>query len=186
MFDVKGLIEEMLKWLGLRGLSFTARSGAGAAFFLESAAVTLGGKLALGEFGQLSPALARMYDLRDPVFLAELNVDELLARRNDSRGFKALPQFPGIRRDIALLIPEAVTHEAVLNVVKQARPANLESVELFDIFRGKNVPPGQKSVAYAFHYRAADRTLTDADVNTAQEKLAEQLRQGLNATLREG
>ena len=57
---------------------------------------------------------------------------------------------------------EAVTHEAVLNTVKQARPQNLESVELFDVFRGQNVPAGQKSVAYAFTYRAADKTLTDA------------------------
>ena len=83
-----------------------------------------------------------------------------------------------------MLVPESTTHESVLNVVKQAKPANLESVELFDVFRGQHVPAGQKSMAYAFIYRASDRTLTDAEVNAAHEKLVEQLRQKLQATVR--
>ena len=104
----------------------------------------------------MSPALARQYDLRDAVLLAELNLDSLLslARRNASgKTFKPLPAFPAIRRDVAMLVPEATTHEAVLNTVRQAKPQNLERVELFDVFRGKNVPTGQKSMAYAFTYR---------------------------------
>ena len=61
-----------------------------------------------------------------------------------------------------MLVPAATTHEAVMAVVKQAKPANLERVELFDVFRGKNVPEGQKSLAFALTYRSAERTLTDA------------------------
>ena len=71
-----------------------------------------------------------------------------------------------------------------LAMVKQARPGNLENVELFDVFRGKNVPEGQKSVAYAFTYRHAGRTLTDAEVNAAHDKLVEQFRQTLQAVVR--
>ena len=97
----------------------------------------------------------------------------------------SLPAFPSIRRDIAMLVPEATAHDAVLQVVKESKPANLESVELFDVFRGKNVPPGQKSMAYAFTYRHADRTLTDAEVNTAHDKLVAQLKQRLQAVVRE-
>jgi phenylalanyl-tRNA synthetase beta chain len=82
-------------------------------------------------------------------------------------------------------VPEPTTHEAVLQVIKQAKPANLESVDLFDIFRGKNVSAGQKSMAYALTYRSSERTLTDAEVNAAQEKVIEQLKQKLNATVRE-
>jgi phenylalanyl-tRNA synthetase beta chain len=84
-----------------------------------------------------------------------------------------------------MILPEATTHEAVLQAVKQAKPANLEGVELFDVFRGKNVPSGQKSVAYAFTYRHAERTLTDAEINAAQEKLVAQLKQRLQAVVRE-
>jgi len=122
--------------------------------------------------------------LRDAVFLAEFNLDTLLARRNPNKSFKALPQFPASRRDVALLVAESVTHDAVLQTVKQAKAANLESVELFDVFRGKGVPPGQKSVAYAITYRAADKTLTDVEVNAAHAKLLEALQTRLPADLR--
>jgi phenylalanyl-tRNA synthetase beta chain len=133
----------------------------------------------------LIPSLAKQYDLRDAVLLAELNFDLLLARRNPAKTFKSIPAFPAIRRDVAMLVPETTTHEAVLNTVRQTKPQNLEVVELFDIFRGKNIPEGQKSMAYAFTYRNPERTLTDAEVNAAQEKLVDQLKQNLQATIRE-
>jgi phenylalanyl-tRNA synthetase beta chain len=183
LYDLKGVLEEFLDQFGLRGVTWTARE-AGTPLFLESAVVQLGGKVPLGELGQLSPSLAKQYDLRDAVLVAELDFDALLVRRNTSKSFKPLPQFPGIRRDVAMLVPETTTHDAVCNVVKQARPANLEGLELFDVFRGGHVPAGQKSMAYAFTYRHPERTLTDAEVNSEQEKLVEQLRTKLQATIR--
>jgi len=110
----------------------------------------------------------------------------LLARRNTVRSFKTLPAFPAIRRDVAMLVPETTSHDSIAQQVKQARPANLESVELFDVFRGTNVPAGQKSVAYAFTYRNLERTLTDAEVNAAHEKLVAQLKLLPGTTIREG
>jgi phenylalanyl-tRNA synthetase beta chain len=183
-FDLKGLLEEFLEQFGLRGVTF-ARCAENSALFLESSTMALGGKLQLGEFGQLLPTLAKKYDLRDAVFLAELNLDLLLARRNPAKSFKPLPQFPAIRRDVAMLVAENVTHESVLQTVKQTKPANLESVELFDIFRGKNVPEGQKSLAYAFTYRAPEKTLTDAEVNSAHARIVDALKSQLKATVRE-
>jgi phenylalanyl-tRNA synthetase beta chain len=181
--DLKGLLEEFFEQFGLRGMTFNRRAES-TALFLESATIQLG-KQTLGELGQLSPVLAKKYDLRDAVLLAELNLDWLLARRNPSKSFKPFPQFPAIRRDVAMIVPETTTHEAVLQTVKQAKPANLESVELFDVFRGKNVPEGQKSLAYAFTYRAADKTLTDAEANAAHTKVVEAFKTQLKATVRE-
>jgi len=182
-FDLKGLLEEFFEQFGARGITYTRRPES-SPLFLESAAIQLG-KFPLGEFGQLLPALAKRYDLKDAVFLAELNLDILLARRNRSRAFKPLPAQPSVRRDVAMLVPEPTTHEAVVQAVKQSKPANLESVELFDVFRGKNVPAGQKSVAYAFTYRSPERSLTDAEVNAAHEKVIGQLKQSLQATVRD-
>jgi phenylalanyl-tRNA synthetase beta chain len=182
-YDLKGLVEDLLEQFGLRGVVFTKRPDS-TALFLESAAVTLGGKLPLGELGQLLPPLAKKYDLREAVFLAEFDLDLLLSKRNPVKSFKALPQFPSSRRDVAILVTEATTHDAVLTTVKQAKPANLEAVELFDVFRGQGVPSGQKSLAYAFTYRAADKTLTDAEVNAAHEKAVESLKQKLAAVIR--
>ena len=81
-------------------------------------------------------------------------------------------------------VAEATTHDAVLQTVKQAKPANLETVELFDVFRGQGVPEGQKSLAYAFTYRAVEKTLTEAEVNSAHEKAVESLKQKLSAVIR--
>lgn len=152
--------------------------------FLESATIALGGKLPLGELGLLSPLLAKKYDFRDAVLFAELNLDQLIARRNASKSFKPLPQFPSSRRDVAMIVPESVTHEAVLQTVKQAKAANLETVELFDVFRGNHVPEGQKSLAYAFTYRAADKTLTDGEVNSAHAKVVDAIKAQFQAVMR--
>ncbi|HNZ74604.1 MAG TPA: phenylalanine--tRNA ligase subunit beta [Verrucomicrobiota bacterium] len=181
--DLKGLLEEFLEQFGVRGMNYVRRPES-TALFLESATVHLG-RFQLGEFGLLLPSLARQHDLRDAVLLAELNLDLLLARRNPNKSFRPLPAFPAIRRDIAMILPAATTHESILQVIKQAKPANLEAVELFDVFRGKNVPAGQKSMAYAFTYRHADRTLTDAEVNAVHDKLVVHLKQRLQATVRE-
>jgi len=181
--DLKGVLEEFFDQFGLRGMTFTRRAES-TAFFLESAVISLG-KNQIGEFGQLLPALTKKYDLRDAVLLAELNLDLLLARRNPAKSFKLLPAFPAIRRDVAMIVPEATTHDAVLQVVKQTKPANLETAELFDVFRGKHVPEGQKSLAYAFTYRNAERTLTDAEVNAAHTKVVDALKAQLKATVRE-
>jgi len=161
--DLKGVLEEFLEHFGVRGVTHAPRAQS-TVLFIESAAVLLGGKLALGEWGQLHPVLARRYDLRDPVFLAELDLSQILLRRHPARTFKPLPAFPSIRRDLALVVAESVTHDAVLAAVRQARAQNLEAVELFDVFRGKNIAPGQKSLAYAFTFRSSVRRReTDAE-----------------------
>lgn len=177
------MLEEFFEQFGVRGLTYNRRADS-TTLFLESATIHLG-KFQVGELGQLLPGLAKRYDLRDAVLLAELSLDTLLARRNPAKSFKALPAFPSIRRDVAMLVPEATSHDAVLQIVKQAKPANLESVELFDVFRGKNVAAGQKSMAYAFTYRSAERTLTDAEATAAHQKLVEQFKAKLQAVVRE-
>jgi phenylalanyl-tRNA synthetase beta chain len=183
-YDLKGVLEEFFDQFGLRGMTFARRADPDKSGFLESAVISLG-KNQIGEFGQLLPALAKKYDLRDAVLLAELNLDFLLAYRNPTRSFKPLPAFPAIRRDVAMIVPEATTHDAVLQIVKRTKPANLETAELFDVFRGKHVPEGQKSVAYAFTYRAVDKTLTDAEVNAAHTKIVEAFKAQLQAVVRE-
>ncbi|MCI0748103.1 MAG: phenylalanine--tRNA ligase subunit beta [Verrucomicrobia subdivision 3 bacterium] len=184
IFDLKGILEEFLEQFGVRGANYARRAEA-VSPYIESAVIQLGGKLILGEIGQLSPLLAKRCDLRDRVLIAELNLDMLLARRKSEKSFKPLPAFPSIRRDVAMIVPESTPHESVLNTVKKLKPANLERVDLFDVFRGQNIPPGQKSMAYAFTYRNPERTLTDEEVNAAHEKVIEQFRKELQATIRD-
>lgn len=184
LYDLKGLLEELLDSMGLRGVVWTPNPSP-SDLFLESASVTLGGKLVLGRFGQVQPAVARRHDLRDPVLMAELDLDLLLARRNRSKGFKPLPQFPSSQRDIAMIVPEAVTHDAVLGVVRKVQPPHLERVELFDVFRGRHVADGFKSMAYSFTFRAPDRTLKEDEVNATNATLVEAFKTSLQAAIRE-
>ncbi|MDA1274669.1 MAG: phenylalanine--tRNA ligase subunit beta [Verrucomicrobia bacterium] len=184
IFDLKGLVEEFLEQFGIPRIAWIRRPDP-TTLFVESAAILLGGKLHLGEIGQLQPALAKLHDLRDSVLIAQLNLDEVLARRNRSKTFKPIAPYPSVRRDVAMLVPESTTHESVASVVRQSKAANLEKTELFDVFRGKNVEASQKSMAYAFTYRHSDRTLTDTEVNTAHEKLVALLKQKLGAVVRD-
>lgn len=183
IYDLKGLLEEFFDNFGLRGLTYVRRPGP-TPLFAESATIHLG-RFELGQLGHVLPLLAKQFDLRDPAFLAEINLDTCLARRNPGKSFRSLPAFPSIRRDIAMVLPEETSHEAILQVVRQAKAANLESVELFDVFRGKNVPAGQKSMAYAFTYRSQERTLTDAEANSAHERVVGALKEKLRAAIRE-
>ena len=108
----------------------------------------------------------------------------MLKRRTVKRSFKLLPTFPGTRRDIAMIVSEDVTHDAVLASTRKAKPKNLKEVELFDVYRGEGVEEGDKSVAYAFHYRSDEGTLKDKQVDAIHEKVIEQLRNDLNANIR--
>ena len=182
IYDLKGVIETLLEQLGIRGVQWQRDESAGP-LYIESATVLIG-KHRAGEIGQLNPITARKYDLRESVLLAEFNLDFLLSRRNLSKSFEALAAFPSVRRDVAMIVEDSVTHERVVSVVKQTKPRNLEDLSLFDVFRGKNVPEGRKSVAYAFTYRNKERTLTEAEVNSAHEKVVEQLKSQLHAEIR--
>ena len=183
MPDLLGVLEVVLSELGVHGVS-RARRGKETGLFVESAALVLG-KKEIGELGQLLPTLARDYELRGTVLMAELNLDLLLQRRSTGHAFKVLPQFPAIERDVAMLVPEGVIHERVLEVVRQANPEHLSRTNLFDVFRGKNIPLGKKSMAYAFTYRHGERTLTDQEVNGAHEKLVAALYRELGAEIRD-
>lgn len=184
LFDLKGVIEDFAEAFGISGSNWKTAITSDS-FFLESVEMTLGNNIFLGKLGQLAPLLARQYDARDPVLLAELDLDQLLRRRSRTASFKPLPQFPSIRRDLALVVPESVTHQAVLDVVRKLKAPNLEAIDLFDLFRGSPILDGQKSMAYSFTYRASDRTLREEEVTAAQSRIADALKTSLGATLRE-
>jgi phenylalanyl-tRNA synthetase beta chain len=135
------------------------------------------------EIKRIPAAQAKKMDLRDEVVLAEL---ELPDARPVETQYRELPRFPAIVRDVALVVNEGVRHGDVLAAVENSRNKYLERVELFDIFRGGPVAAGRKSMAYSLTYRAPDRTLTDAEVNEAHEKLKAQLKQMLSCEIREG
>lgn len=182
LFDLKGRLEILLEALGVQGAQWR-RAELSESPFVEEGSLLIG-KQVIGRFGQMRPLLTAHLDLKKPVFLAELDLKTLLTRRSKKRPFQALPVFPSARRDAAMLVDESISHADVLRAVKKAKPDFLQTVELFDVFRGKGIPEGKKSLAYAFVYRHRRRTLKDEEVATAHAKIIRRLQDEIAAEIR--
>ncbi|MCS7049810.1 MAG: hypothetical protein NZ483_11030, partial [Verrucomicrobiae bacterium] len=138
-----------------------------------------------GEVRVVAGAELRRWDLRQPVVVAEVGLDGWLRREEPPRQYRELPRFPAVVRDVAWVVDESVTHGTLMAAMERHRTNLLERIELFDIFRGGTLPTGKKSVAYSLTYRAADRTLTDREVNEAHERLVRAVQRELGCEIRE-
>jgi phenylalanyl-tRNA synthetase beta chain len=99
---------------------------------------------------------------------------------------KPIPAYPSVTRDVALIVDEGVTHAETERAIREAAPAELEDVWLFDVFRKAAIGAGRKSVAYRLRFRSRERTLTDEETNAYHAAIKEALRERLHAELREG
>jgi phenylalanyl-tRNA synthetase beta chain len=122
------------------------------------------------------------------VLVAELNADLLLDKSGSAKKFRELDRYPAITRDIAMIVPEKLTHAEVLRAIQEPTEPLLEAVQLFDLFEitEEAAPPASgKSLAYRLTYRAKNRTLTNEEVTAAHAKIRERLKRELEVTLRE-
>ncbi len=165
----------------LRGVALDYHDLKGALEELEN---RLGVELG-AEIQTITPAAARKLDLRDAVYLAECRLEAVLAAPRAEIQYRELSRFPAVERDIALIVDESVAHADVLAAIRRHSNKILETVQLFDIFRSSPIPTGKKSLAYALTYRAAERTLTDAEVNQAHDELKRQVSSEIDCELRE-
>jgi phenylalanyl-tRNA synthetase beta chain len=131
----------------------------------RTAEVCVGGQR-LGVLGQLHPTIAERFDLDgSPVFVAELDFERLLEVARPVQGVQTPSRFPSADRDIATIVDDGTPHAEVESAIRDAAGALLESVQLFDVYRGQPIPAGRKSLAFSLRYRAADRTLEDDEVS---------------------
>ncbi len=141
-------------------------------------------KVAVGWIGLIKASIRREWRLSDPVAALEVETSALLARRETPR-YAPVPAYPFIERDVAMVIGDNVRHEEVVRVIRAAAPKELESIRLFDVFRGRAIGAGRRSVAYALTYRSPARTLTDEEANDFHNRVKNALRKELGAELRE-
>ncbi len=182
LHDLRGILERLLP-VG-RELEFVRTKRTGLLLAVE---VRAGGK-PLGNAGQLDPARTRELDLRAPVFAADLDAVAFEALASGDRRFAALPRFPAVTRDIALLVDLAVPHAGLAAAMRAAQEPLLSSLLPFDIFtdpKGERVPAGKKSVAYSLTYRAEEKTLTNDEVNAAHARVKKALGDAVAVQFRE-
>jgi phenylalanyl-tRNA synthetase beta chain len=148
-----------------------------------------GARLRLGDadagvFGLLSRDALEAWDLAVPVFVFELDLD-VLSRLGKTMGdYHPLPRFPRVRRDIALVVGEAQGAGDVLAEIEGAGEPLLSGVEVFDVYRGKQLGAGKKSIGFALTYMSSERTLTDGEVDEAHARITGRLLEKFEATLR--
>ena len=142
----------------------------------------------VGMAGQLRPSEARQLDIQGAIVAAEIDLESLLSQRKPASVYKALPKFPSVTRDIALIAPRSLPHAEIEQTLLSANEELLAGVELFDVFtdaQGIRVPADAKSLAYSLTYRAADRTLTADEVNAVHSRLKQKITSELGVTARE-
>ncbi|NJS09236.1 MAG: phenylalanine--tRNA ligase subunit beta [Microcoleus sp. CSU_2_2] len=185
-FEAKGILESAFQELGL-AVEYQRDSSNSRLHPGRTAALSLNGKH-LGIFGQLHPQLQQEKDLPEQVYVFQLDLGLLVANlersNNLTRKFTDYSSFPASDRDIAFFAPIEVPVVDMQSAMKQAAGNLLNSVELFDEYRGENVPTGQRSLAFRLVYRAGDRTLSDTDVEPAQQKVRDVLVEKFGVSLR--
>ncbi|MCI6693102.1 MAG: phenylalanine--tRNA ligase subunit beta [Clostridium sp.] len=181
--DLKGVVENALEKLGLSKVKFTRESDNPSYHPGKTAALMIGNKK-VGVLGEVHPDVSENYGVDTNCYLAELNLDLLFEYAKTDKKYKALPKFPAVTRDIALLVNDEVLVQEIEETIRRAGGNLVEKVELFDIYKGAQIPEGKKSIAYAIAYRDEKKTLTDNDVNKVHDKILRSLEHKLGATLR--
>ena len=179
-FDAKGVIETLLERLGVDA-EYTASSDK-TLVPTRQAAITVD-KQSIGILGEVHPRIAEQYDIAaQTICLFEIDMEKLLAATSSDKKFRPLPKFPAVLRDIAIILDVETPSQKVIDIIGKSPLA--ARVTLFDVYTGKQVPEGKKSLALSISYQSPDRTLTDEEVDKAQGKILERLTKELGATLR--
>ena len=184
-FDMKGVAEQVCRALGADALRIETHREAW--LVAGRAAMLVSGGARLGVLGQLAPAVADAHGLppHDPVYVAELDLDavERVARPGEAP-IEPLPRYPSVTRDIALLVNEALPAETLRRTIREAGPATLVRVREFDRYQGKGVPEGKVSLALRLTFRSPERTLTDAEVQSAMDAIVAAVKRAHDAVQR--
>ena len=182
--ELKGVVENIIEGLGIKNPKFE-RESENVSYHPGKTAKLIIGRNNAGTLGEVHLDVSENYGIEVPCFAAELDLDVLYESSDMDKKYKALPKFPAVTRDIALLVDDNLLVQEIDETIKRAGGNLVEKIELFDIYKGKQIPEGKKSIAYAIWYRDENKTLTDKDVNKVHEKILKSLEYKLGATLRD-
>ncbi|WP_044398567.1 phenylalanine--tRNA ligase subunit beta [Lacinutrix sp. Hel_I_90] len=180
-FHLKGTVESALARLGINRFREAAVKND---LFSEGIQLSQG-KMVLVDFGIVKPKVLKHFGISQEVFFADFNWDTIIevAKRNKIK-FTAIPKYPEVRRDFALLIDEKITFDDINKIAEQTEKQLLKNVNLFDVYQGKNLPAGKKSYAVSFTFQDKNKTLTDKVVDKVMHQLQSNFESKLGAELR--
>ena len=182
-YDMKGAVEGLLENLQIAGAKYVPVAQP----YLhpgKSCAVEYEGRV-IGWFGELHPTVAGNYGLNGSVCVLELEVEPLVASASHVPQFVHLPKYPATSRDIAVVVPLEVAMEELEAVIRANAGRLLKQVKVFDVYTGKQVEAGYKSMAFNLTFQADDRTLTDEEIDAVIKNVVEKVGEAYKAKLRD-
>ena len=183
-FDLKGTVEELFDKLGIKNVEYDRASEYSYLHPGRTANVSLQGKV-IGMIGEVHPLVLENYGIKTKSYIAVLDFEAILEGVQLISSYESLPKYPSMTRDIAMLVKDEVLVKQIEDIIKQRSGNLMESFKLFDVYKGKQIEEGYKSVAYSITFRAKDRTLTDEEVNKVMKKVINGLEYNLGAQLRD-
>ncbi|PJI09689.1 MULTISPECIES: phenylalanine--tRNA ligase subunit beta [Clostridium] len=182
-FDLKGVIENLVEALGVNKVSYERETNNHTFHPGKTAVVKIKNEV-LGTLGEIHPDVCEAYGIDEKCYIAEIKFDLLIENAELNKKYKQLPKFPAVTRDISVLVDENTLVQEIDDVIRRQGGHILESLKLFDVYKGKQVPDGKKSVSYSIVYRDENKTLTDKEVEKVQNKIIKTLEHVLGAELR--
>ena len=170
-YDIKGVVEELLDYLGYGGrYSFVVKDELPQEFHpYQTAQISVNNDI-VGIIGKLHPNCTK-----DNVYVLEINLDKLLEKKTGKMKYKEISKFPSVKKDLAVVIDKDITSEEIAKQIKKLAGNLLLGSKIFDVYTGENIEESKKSIAYSLEFGAADRTLTDDEINAILEKIIEGL-----------
>jgi phenylalanyl-tRNA synthetase beta chain len=138
----------------------------------------------LGGMGELHPDVKDAFDLIQPVYIFEINFSLLQELTAEKRVFQPLPRFPAVFRDLSFMVEEKILAGDLVQTIWEGGQGMVKEVKIFDLYRGKPVPPGKKSLAFRIKYQHAEKTLTDEEVNELHQKIIALMKDRFGGELR--
>lgn len=182
-FDLKGVVENLFKVLGVPMAALTATQDSSELMDVRLLYSTRQGKR-VGELGLVSTKILKKFDISQPVVYASLNWSEIMKLvANHKVTFSPLPRTQPVKRDLALLIDKNVSFEQIEEIVKKTERKLLKGVSLFDVYEGKNLPPDKKSYGIAITLQDEEKTMNDRQIDAVMQKIIKAL-EAAGATLR--
>ncbi|MGN9097809.1 phenylalanine--tRNA ligase subunit beta [Flintibacter porci] len=183
-YTLKGCVEAILKDLRASDVRFVVPSETNPSYHPGRVADVYVGERRIGVMGQVHPLVAQNYGVDAQFYCAELELNALMAAKGADPEYVPLPKFPAVTRDIAVVCDEAVTVGALEDCIRKGAKGLLKDCKLFDIYRGKGVDEGKKSVAFSLVLRADDRSLTSEEADEDVKSILAALEKDLGAILR--
>lgn len=182
-YDLKGIIEDLIDDLRIEEYDILPED---LNLFSEKISFELRsqGKV-WGCLGKISDEILKLFDLDQEIFLAEIDFQTLSEVIPPPRFYTPLPRFPGIERDISLVVEKGILSEVLRKAIHEFGGEMVENVSLFDLYKGSQVPAGKRSLAFTIWYRSEEKTLTEEEVGKVHKKIIEGLKERYGAELRE-